>query len=56
MPQSSEPDKAPSRAKPPLPIAAPARKPAPEAAGAPDLHVEEIEERHIPKDRNIFDK
>jgi hypothetical protein len=23
---------------------------------APDLHIEEIEEKHIPKDRNIFDK
>jgi hypothetical protein len=56
MPQSQEPDKASSLEKPPLPIAAPARKPARPAAGAPDLRVEEIEERHIPKDRNIFDK
>jgi len=29
----------------------------PAADGAPpDLRIEEIEERHIPKDRNIFDK
>jgi hypothetical protein len=39
-----------------LPIAAPAAKPAARPAGAPDLRIEEIEERHIPKDRNIFDK
>ncbi|MCB9899692.1 MAG: hypothetical protein H6825_16925 [Planctomycetes bacterium] len=40
-----------------LPIAAPQRKP----ATAPqddclDLHFEEIEDKHVPKDRNIFDK
>ena len=41
----------------PLPIAAPDRHPdKPGKPGAPDLHIEEIEERHIPKDRNIFDK
>jgi len=38
-------------------IAPPARreagKPQP---GAPDLRIEEIEERHVPRDRNIFDK
>jgi hypothetical protein len=40
-----------------LPIAAPERRPEkPGKPGAPDLHIEEIEERHIPKDRNIFDK
>lgn len=40
-----------------LPIAAPERRPEKKADdGAPDLHIEEIEERHIPKDRNIFDK
>lgn len=41
----------------PMPIAAPERRPKqPGKPGAPDLHIEEIEERHIPKDRNIFDK
>lgn len=41
----------------PLPIAAPAhRKGDKRAPGVPDLRIEEIEERHIPKDRNIFDK
>jgi hypothetical protein len=52
-----KPDKVKARSKPgQLPIAAPQREnPAP-AAGAPDLRIEEIEERHIPKDRNIFDK
>jgi len=41
----------------PLPIAAPAhRKDDKRAPGVPDLRIEEIEERHIPKDRNIFDK
>jgi len=41
----------------PLPIAAPERRPEqPGRPGAPDLHIEEIEDRHIPKDRNIFDK
>ena len=57
MPQPSEPDQASRLEKPALPIAPPARRPPPERpAGVPDLHVEEIEERHIPKDRNIFDK
>jgi len=40
-----------------LPVSPPTRdqrKPA--APGAPDLHMEEIEEKHVPKDRNIFDK
>lgn len=41
-----------------LPVAPPARKPAGKAPDedGPDLHIEEVEERHIPKDRNIFDK
>ena len=38
------------------PVKAPSRKDDPSRAGAPDLHIEEIEEKHIPKDRNIFDK
>ncbi|GJM23334.1 MAG: hypothetical protein DHS20C15_32490 [Planctomycetota bacterium] len=44
--------------RPTLPVAPPAKqKPARKDAGdAPDLHIEEVEERHIPKDRNIFDK
>ncbi len=25
-------------------------------SGAPDLRLEEVEEKHVPKDRNIFDK
>jgi hypothetical protein len=55
MPQS--PQDKPSTTRPgPLP-APPARRPAPDAPPAdPDLRIEEIEERHIPKDRNIFDK
>jgi hypothetical protein len=51
--------KSPNKGRPlaPLPIAAPERGPKkPDKPGAPDLHIEEIEERHIPKDRNIFDK
>ena len=24
--------------------------------GVPDLRLEEVEEKHVPKDRNIFDK
>lgn len=41
----------------PLPIAPPERKSSERPTdGAPDLHIEEIEEKHIPKDRNIFDK
>ncbi len=57
---STKPDK--DRVTPlqraPLPIAAPERKRRDDEArpGLPDLHIEEIEERHIPKDRNIFDK
>ncbi len=43
-----------------FPIAPPARRgesrPAPTDPAAPDLHLAEIEERQIPKDRNIFDK
>ena len=55
MQPKPDPDKA--RTKPgQLPIAAPQREKPPAPAGAPDLRIEEIEERHIPKDRNIFDK
>ena len=52
------PDKDKDRARRPgaLPIAAPSREKPAAPAGAPDLRIEEIEERHIPKDRNIFDK
>jgi len=40
-----------------LPIAPPERDGTDRPAeGAPDLHIEEIEEKHVPKDRNIFDK
>ena len=40
-----------------LRIAPPERKAEPpRRAGAPDPHIEEIEEKHVPKDRNIFDK
>lgn len=40
-----------------LPVSPPDREPQPEdRPGAPDLHIEEIEEKQIPKDRNIFDK
>ncbi|MED5330143.1 MAG: hypothetical protein VX916_02520 [Planctomycetota bacterium] len=45
--------------KPSLPIAPPSRKGKKESEHSgegPDLRFEEIEERHIPKDRNIFDK
>ena len=47
-------------ARPALPITAPARQHDARArrlrGGAPDLRIEEIEEKHVPKDRNIFDK
>ena len=57
MPQPQEQDKAGPFGPHPLPIAPPARRPAAERPPtSPDLHIEEIEERHIPKDRNIFDK
>lgn len=40
-----------------LPISPPSRKArGDERPGAPDLRIEEIEERHVPRDRNIFDK
>ena len=43
--------------KPVLPIAPPQRRDAPPPrAGEPDLRIEEIEDKHVPKDRNIFDK
>ena len=38
------------------PVKPPTKKDASREDGAPDLHIEEIEEKHIPKDRNIFDK
>ena len=56
MPQPQDHDQPPARRPGPLPVAAPARKAGDRKPGAPDLHIEEIEERHIPKDRNIFDK
>lgn len=44
--------------RPKLPVAPPAKQKSPrkDAGDGPDLHIEEVEERHIPKDRNIFDK
>lgn len=42
--------------KPALPLAPPTRKAAAPKPGEPDLRIEEIEDRHVPKDRNIFDK
>jgi hypothetical protein len=41
-----------------FPISAPARHADEERSDdeAPDLRIEEIEEKQIPKDRNIFDK
>jgi len=57
MSTSPEKDKVNPAQRAPLPIAAPARREKPEPGpGEPDLRIEEIEERHIPKDRNIFDK
>ncbi len=42
---------------PSLPVSPPAKDKRKLAKpGAPDLHMEEIEEKHVPKDRNIFDK
>jgi hypothetical protein len=56
-PKNDRPDSMPL-GKDALPISAPARSRSktPPAEGAPDLHIEEIEEKHIPKDRNVFDK
>ncbi len=56
-PKNDRPDATPLR-RDPLPISAPARSKSktPPTPGAPDLHIEEIEEKHIPKDRNVFDK
>ena len=49
-------DKQPTKG-PALPVSPPTRdEQRPRPAGAPDLHLEEIEEKHVPKDRNIFDK
>ena len=57
MPTESSKTPIKGKRKPVLPIAAPERSTKkPGKPGAPDLHIEEIEERHIPKDRNIFDK
>ena len=44
--------------KPKLPVSPPPRKKTEgdEPADGPDLRIEEIEDRHVPKDRNIFDK
>lgn len=56
MQPSNEKDKPAARRPGALPIAAPAREQPKTPPGAPDLRIEEIEERHIPKDRNIFDK
>lgn len=39
-----------------LPISPPERSAPAPAADEPDLHLEEIEDKHVPKDRNIFDK
>ena len=59
MPQDPDrPRKSPLE-RPKLPISPPSRDDDPEKhrkAGTPDLRFEEIEEKHIPKDRNIFDK
>jgi hypothetical protein len=54
---STQPEKQPLQRNP-LPIAAPTREGSrsPTGADGPDLHIEEIEEKQIPKDRNIFDK
>jgi hypothetical protein len=57
MAEPEKSDKASAFKSNPLPIAAPARRTdEPARKGVPDLRIEEIEERHIPKDRNIFDK
>jgi hypothetical protein len=60
MPSPPQPD---PRRGPSLPITTPERAAKRKAArGAeadatrPDLHIEEIEDKHVPKDRNIFDK
>jgi len=43
--------------RPSLPIAPPQQRDEPaRRAGEPDLRIEEIEDKHVPKDRNIFDK
>jgi len=52
----SQPDATPLRPDS-LPISAPrSRDRKTPTEGVPDLHIEEIEEKHIPKDRNVFDK
>ncbi len=57
MHEADRADKSAPHKRNPLPIAAPAHQKDPgPGKGLPDLHIEEIEERHIPKDRNIFDK
>lgn len=42
--------------KPALPRPPSAKSDATPRRDAPDLRLEEIEEKHVPKDRNIFDK
>ncbi len=49
-------DKTTRPAFPVSPPVKPATRDAAPAPGEPDLRIEEIEEKHIPKDRNIFDK
>ncbi len=57
MAESDKQDKSSPFKSNPLPVSAPAhRKDDKRPPGVPDLRIEEIEERHIPKDRNIFDK
>lgn len=54
MPDPRPQDRSPLQ--PSTPAAPPTRRPAEPPPAAPDLRIEEIEERHVPKDRNIFDK
>ncbi len=59
MPQDRDPQPENPLERPKLPISPPAHDGADAKRrrdGAPDLRFEEIEEKHIPKDRNIFDK
>jgi len=46
------------RRTPQLPIAPPPPRRDEDEPGraGPDLHLEEVEEKHLPRDRNIFDK
>jgi hypothetical protein len=57
MSASRKPQRKDPTHRPTLPIAPPQKRDDPARhPDEPDLRIEEIEDKHVPKDRNIFDK